>query len=72
MMDGNYFTIHGSQVTVLYTFNLYSDLCQFYLNKTERKEGVRETTGVYRVVGSLARKERYSSVTLSLEVSWGV
>ena len=30
----NHFTIYVNQTTMLYTFNLYSNVCQLFLNKT--------------------------------------
>ena len=34
----NHFMMYVSQITVLYTLNLYSAVCQLYLNKTEREK----------------------------------
>ena len=34
--------MHVSQITILYTLNLYSDVCQLYLNKTGSKNFFRE------------------------------
>ena len=34
---GNHFTIYFSQTIMQYTLNLYSDVCQSYLNKKRRK-----------------------------------
>ena len=30
----NHFTVYISQIIILYTLNLYIDLCQLYLNNT--------------------------------------
>lgn len=34
---GNHFTIYLSQIILMYTLNLYSVVCQLYLNKTRKK-----------------------------------
>ena len=34
---GHHFMMYVSQIIMLYTLNLYSAVCQFYLNKTGRK-----------------------------------
>ena len=34
---GNHFTMYVSQTIMLYTLNLYSVVCQLYLNKTGQK-----------------------------------
>ena len=34
---GNYFTVYVSQTIILYILNLYSEVCQLYLNKTGGK-----------------------------------
>ena len=33
----NHFRMHASQIIMLQSLNLHSAMCQFYLNKTERK-----------------------------------
>ena len=33
----NHFTIYVSQAIMLYTLNLYNDICQLFLNKTGGK-----------------------------------
>ena len=33
----DYFTMYVSQIIIWYTWNLYSAICQLYLNKTGRK-----------------------------------
>ena len=35
---GHHFMMHESQIIMLYTWNLYSVVCQLYLNKTGRKK----------------------------------
>ena len=37
---GDHFTIHVNQTIMLYILNLYSDVCQLYLNKTEKTNKV--------------------------------
>ena len=34
---GNQFMMYVSQMSMLYTLNLYSDVCQLFLNKTGKK-----------------------------------
>ena len=35
---GNHFMMYVSHITMLYTLNLYSVICQLYINKTRRKK----------------------------------
>lgn len=35
---GDHFTIYVNQTIVPYTLNLYSDVCQFFIKKTEKKK----------------------------------
>lgn len=51
-MDGNHFTAYVSEVSVPYTLNLYSDLCQLYLNKTERNS-LMIVTGIILTLGKV-------------------
>lgn len=37
IINYSHFRMHVSQIIMLQSLNLYSALCQFYLNKTERK-----------------------------------
>ena len=37
---GNHFTIYVNQTIMLYAFNLYSDVCQLFFNKTGGGGGV--------------------------------
>ena len=39
---GHHFTIYVSQTIMLYTLNLYSDVCQLYVNKTGKIEIIRQ------------------------------
>lgn len=38
---GNHFMMYTSQIIMLYTLNLYSTICQLYLNKTRRKKSTQ-------------------------------
>ena len=35
---GNHFTIYINQIIMLHTLNLYSGICQLFLNKTKKKK----------------------------------
>lgn len=37
----NHSTIYVTQTVMLYTLNLYRDMCQLFLNKTEKKKKKR-------------------------------
>lgn len=36
----NYFTVYANQTIVLSSLNLHSDVCQLFLNKTEKKKNM--------------------------------
>lgn len=39
---GNHFAVQAGQVIMLYTFSLYSAVCQWHLSKTEGKKIYKE------------------------------
>lgn len=43
---GKLFIIYASQITMLYTSNVYSAICQLYLNKTKRRKKEKSYTGI--------------------------
>ena len=59
ILTGDHFMMYVSQITALYTLNLYSAVCQLYLSKTCKKEkdlGIRGAGGIR----SLSLKKKIS------------
>ena len=47
---GNPLMMHVSQIILSYTWNLYSTVCQLYLNETERKRAIHGFMIVWELV----------------------